>query len=368
MAPTPRPSTALREQSYPPPYPDGWYRVAGSHELGVGKILYRECLGTQMIVFRDEDGQVQAMGAFCPHMGANLAQGCVKGSRIQCPFHLWQLGSDGSIAHVPYTDKLPRARQQTWPTRECYGQVFIYHRGGVGTQTDAPPPYDMPTIPDIDDGRMVYRGRYDAGSVYMHLLEFAENSVDFQHFSPLHGKMFVPWTRVKVPGVGIQHEAAWEADPERDHVVRFKNRSTLRILGKLFPGTRGDSVATFWGPAGIVMFRVTIPSMGDILFFQTHLPVQPLEQQVNFHWFATATMPRWLVFYVVGNWVSQWRNDIDIWENKVHLRKPLLVKGDGPIHRLRKWYGQFYPGGSLPYPNEAVPTADDDGEAERAAQ
>jgi cholesterol 7-dehydrogenase len=75
--------------------------------------------------------------------------------------------------------------------------------------------------------------------------------------------------------------------------------------------------------------------------------VQPLEQKVNFHWFATATKPRWLVYYVVGNWVSQWRNDIDIWENKVHLRRPLLVKGDGPIHRLRRWFRQFYPEGTL---------------------
>jgi cholesterol 7-dehydrogenase len=70
-------------------------------------------------------------------------------------------------------------------------------------------------------------------------------------------------------------------------------------------------------------------------------------------------MPRWLVYYVVGNWISQWRNDLDIWENKVHLRKPLLVKGDGPIHKARRWFRQFYPEGT-------VPTGDDD--LEHAAQ
>ncbi|MCX4242035.1 Rieske 2Fe-2S domain-containing protein [Paraliomyxa miuraensis] len=361
MAKPPRPSAAVRERSYPPPFPDGWYRVAGSHELRPGAILYRECLGAQMIVYRGENGRAQVMSAFCPHMGANLAGGCVKGDRVECPFHLWQLAPDGSVAHVPYADKLPRARHRIWATRERYGQIFIYHRGA---QIDAPPPYDIPSIADIDDGRMVYRGRYDAGSVHMHLLEFGENSVDFQHFSPLHGQMFVPWTRLRVPGVQIQHEADWEDDPEHGHVVRFKNHSTLRILGKLRPETRGDSVATFWGPAGIVMFRITIPKMGDILFFQTHLPVQPLEQRVWFHWFADVKMPRWLVYYVVGNWISQWRNDLDVWENKVHLRKPLLVKGDGPIHRLRKWWKQFYPEGVM-YPGDE---ADDGGEAERAAE
>jgi cholesterol 7-dehydrogenase len=335
----------MRERSYPPPYPDGWYRVAGSHELERGAILYRECLGTQMVVYRsDQDESVQAMGAFCPHLGANLAGGCVKEGMLECPFHRWQLSPDGAVAHVPYAEKLPKgARVRTWPIREQYGQIFIYHRGGEPADLDAPPPYELPAVPDIDDGRLVYRGRYDAGSVYMHLIEFAENSVDFQHFSPLHGEMFVPWTRLRVPGIQIRHEAEWEADTEHEWSVRFKNSSTLKIFGRLVESTRGDSSATFIGPAGVVIFRVTIPNMGDILFFQTHLPVQPLEQKVWFHWYATATMPRWLVYYVVGNWVSQWRNDLDIWENKVHLRKPLLVKGDGPIHRLRKWFRQFYP-------------------------
>ncbi|MCX4242032.1 hypothetical protein OEB96_15495 [Paraliomyxa miuraensis] len=62
--------------------------------------------------------------------------------------------------------------------------------------------------------------------------------------------------------------------------------------------------------------------------------------------------------------MSQWRNDLDVWENKVHLRKPLLVKDDGSIHRLRKRWKQFYPVGVM-YPGGE---ADDGGEAERAAE
>jgi hypothetical protein len=33
----------------------------------------------------------------------------------------------------------------------------------------------------------------------MHLQEFAENSVDFAHFQPLHGSMMVPWTDLTLP-------------------------------------------------------------------------------------------------------------------------------------------------------------------------
>jgi hypothetical protein len=59
-------------------------------------------------------------------------------------------------------------------------------------------------------------------------------------------------------------------------------------------------------------------------------------------WFADATMPRNLVWYIVGNWIAQYQNDIFIWENKKFLKSPMLVKGDGPMNKQRRWFKQFY--------------------------
>ena len=337
----------MREQTYPAPYPDGWYRVALSSDLRRGDRRYVECLGQQILVYRsDIDDGVHAMAAFCPHLGANLADGCIKAGRVQCPFHGWELASDGQVAHIPYAKRLPvRLRQPTWPVYERYGQIFVYHRGGAGVDTSEAPPYEFLKIADIDDGRLVFRGKHHAGIVRMHLLEFAENSVDFAHFSPLHGKMFVPWTRLVVPGVVVEHDALWEleTDPARSHIAYFKNNAVLKVRGKYIERTRARAMITFLGPAGVVTFRFTIPGMGEILMFQTHLPRAPLEQEVDFHWFAEPKIPRLLVSYVVGNWVSQWRNDVDIWENKIHRERPTLVQEDGPILRLRRWFSQFYP-------------------------
>ena len=47
-------------------------------------------------------------------------------------------------------------------------------------------------------------------------------------------------------------------------------------------------------------FRITIPDLGDVLMFQTHLPLRPLEQEVHFEWFAEPRIPRVLVSYIVG--------------------------------------------------------------------
>ena len=194
----------------------------------------------------------------------------------------------------------------------------------------------------MEDGRFVQRGTHDAGRVRMHLIEFAENSVDFAHFEPMHGQMVVPWTSIKIPGIRIEHQADWQLDADRPHVSHFFDHAVLRIMGRKIDRTRASAVISFIGPGGLVMFRFNIPDIGEIVMFQTHLPVGPLEQQVNFHWMAEKKIPRLLVSYVVGNWVSQWREDIPIWENKAYWSEPRLCDGDGPFAVYRKWMQQFF--------------------------
>ena len=62
--------------------------------------------GLHLAVFRDESGQVHAIDAYCPHLGANLAVGGkVTGSCLSCPFHGWRFrGEDGKCVHIPYSE------------------------------------------------------------------------------------------------------------------------------------------------------------------------------------------------------------------------------------------------------------------------
>ena len=97
----------LRESTCPPPFPDGWYRVAASEEIRPGDVKHIECLGEQIALFRRQTcGQIAAIDAFCPHQGANLAYGKVRGDRLQCPFHGWQLDGNGRVS-----DRPPRRRR-----------------------------------------------------------------------------------------------------------------------------------------------------------------------------------------------------------------------------------------------------------------
>ena len=73
-----------------------------------------------------------------------------------------------------------------------------------------------------------------------------------------------------------------------------------------------------------------------------YTPVAPLRQGPRFTWFADRRIPRIVVSYVVGNWISQWRQDLRIWERKSYQARPLLIQEDGPIASLRRWTRPFY--------------------------
>lgn len=307
-----------------------------------GTIVRKTCLGHDLIVARGADsGKVIVSDAHCPHQGADLGVGgCVRGDRIRCPFHHWEFGLDGYASHIPDVNRVPVIRLGTWPVCERYGMIWTYVDAA---EPRCEPKYPFENLADLDDGTQVWRGEHHADDVGMHLIEFAENSVDFQHFSPLHGRMLIPWTRVPLPFLTVKHEARWQPDPDRSHIAYFRDDPTLLAFGKPVPRSAAKATITFFGPGGAIWFRFSIPELGNITLFQTHTPVEPLRQQIYFRWYAEPKIPRPVVSYVVGSWVSNWKADVDIWENKVYRPKPMLCRADGPVHEMRRWYQQFYP-------------------------
>ncbi len=64
---------------------------------------------------------------------------------------------------------------------------------------------------------MRFCGEHDAGIARMHIREFSENSVDFQHFDHVHGGLTIPWTTRTIPGFRLQHRPRWWVDEDRPH-------------------------------------------------------------------------------------------------------------------------------------------------------
>ncbi|WP_428103479.1 Rieske 2Fe-2S domain-containing protein [Candidatus Rariloculus sp.] len=79
------------------------------------------------------------MPAFCPHLGANLSYGRVRGDCIKCPFHGWRFTDQGRVASIPCSDRPPR-RDLTKPlhVQEIHGQIFVY-RPNADSERATPP-------------------------------------------------------------------------------------------------------------------------------------------------------------------------------------------------------------------------------------
>jgi len=339
---------SAREATYPPPYPEGWYVVGRSIDFRA-RPRFVLCVGNQWVVFRDGSGRVHVLDAYCPHLGANLADGKVHDDCIECPFHGWKIRGDGRVVGQPNESRPDgRYRTRSWAVEELHGWVLVYHRHGATSDSPTPePPYRLERVAAIDDGSLAWRGEHDAGLVQMHLLEFVENSVDFQHFAAIHGRLRLPWTEIPVPGMTIHHEATWRRDETQKHVCWFGNDATLEFRGKQIKRSGAHADVRLDGPGSIIRFDFTLSrGRGRVVLYQSHTPVAPLTQHVRFRWFSGPKVPKPLASFIVGNWVSQWRQDIGIWERKIYRRNPMLTRADGPINQLRRWYAQFYPAAS----------------------
>src|SRR5262245_27047115 len=113
-----------------PRIPHGWFLAASSGDVAPGQVRAFTCFDEELVIFRTEDGDVHAVAAHCPHLGAHLAEGgCVVGDSLRCPFHGWRFAADGRCVEVPYTSAatIPRVGLRSWPAVEKGGFIFLWH-------------------------------------------------------------------------------------------------------------------------------------------------------------------------------------------------------------------------------------------------
>lgn len=213
--------------------------------------------------------------------------------------------------------------------------ILVYHPA-----SGKPPPYQLPSQEKIDSGQQSYRGHHDAGEAEIHIIEFAENTVDFTHFSTVHGTICIPWTQIKLPWIKIRHKPIWSSDK---HLAYFKDEAKLEIRDKIYENAKCSALLTFLGPGSVVKFELDIPKIGEITMFQTFTPVEAMKQQITLRWFASRKVPGILASCVVGSWFSQLKEDLGILKRKIYQKNPLQAKSEGHLlDDMRRWYQQFY--------------------------
>jgi nitrite reductase (NADH) small subunit len=81
-------------------------KMATLLELPVGQAREVEFEGRVYALF-NIDGQISVIDGICPHQGGPLAEGCLEGTTVTCPWHGWQF--DVRTGNSPLGPKLKQA-------------------------------------------------------------------------------------------------------------------------------------------------------------------------------------------------------------------------------------------------------------------
>lgn len=167
-----------------------WWVAAFCGEVG-RELLGRFLLDTPVLLYRREDGRPVAIENRCPHRGAPLSLGCLKGDEVQCGYHGFRFDATGACTFVPSMKKpLGAAKIRAFPLIEQPPYLWIY-LGDPDAIQDVPPP---PPIDFTTDPAFVFRRGYM--SIKANYMLLKENVLDLTHFGYVHAKSFkiTDWT------------------------------------------------------------------------------------------------------------------------------------------------------------------------------
>ena len=123
-----------------PPFPVGWFAVAGVDDLPVGVLVPLAVFGQDLAVGRTPDGRALVTHSVCPHLGADLAAGGrIDDDEVVCPLHEWSFSHGGACTSAADGPIPKTARLRVWPTEVVGGTVWAFN-GREGEPPTSPPP------------------------------------------------------------------------------------------------------------------------------------------------------------------------------------------------------------------------------------
>jgi 3-ketosteroid 9alpha-monooxygenase subunit A len=312
-------------------YPRGWFMIASSDEVGSTPLSVR-FFDREFALYRGESGRVVLLDAHCPHMGTNMArnttsyvviEGQVEGDSIRCPYHAWRFGPDGRCDDIPYHDgPIPAsACVKSWPVEERYGCVFVWH-----DPEDGEPEYALPDLPEWDDPQWVRWEIDHLGELASHPQEIVDNICDIAHLGPIHGSTL-----------------EYFENEFRDHLAIQRQGGGHKTLVE---GNAMLETDTWYTGPGILLSRVT--GLYDAIMYITHTPVEDGRVKA---WHAlmvkAESSPAGESDVAAAREYQEasrlaFLQDFEVWSSKLPATQILQLKSDGPYHKARQWYGQFY--------------------------
>jgi phenylpropionate dioxygenase-like ring-hydroxylating dioxygenase large terminal subunit len=134
-----------------------------------------------LVVFREQDNQIQALDDLCPHRQAPLSQGKIIQGEIQCPYHGWQFNGEGVCTRVPglQNNNCKNSLVKAWTLKEEMGLLWC-----CDNKTDDQLPEFNPVMPPIKIQTLDYFFMQDR--VETDMFSLIENFLDGFHTHFVH--------------------------------------------------------------------------------------------------------------------------------------------------------------------------------------
>ena len=161
-----------------------WLPLFLSSELpeNDGPPLRTRILGEDLVGYRDSNGHVGVLDAYCPHRRAPLFYGRTEECGLRCVYHGWKFDAEGVCVDMPSeppeSDFKERLTIKAYPTHEVGGLVWIY-MGPRERQPERPPLLEWTELPATR--RRVVKWFHENN--YM---QGIEGDIDTAHVSFLH--------------------------------------------------------------------------------------------------------------------------------------------------------------------------------------
>ena len=264
------PAQADAREADPIPFPESWYALAASATLKPGHVRSLRFLDRDWVLFRDDGGRPGLIARHCPHMGADLSEGRVRGRNLVCPVHQWGFTPEGGCnAKLPPGQSedavLPSLAVEDWA-----GILFAFAAPAAG--------YGLPRHLLPSDVRF---SRCTSTPFPFHWMLPALNTFDLSHFSRIHHREFTGEPEITSDGP--------------DHLaVRFSARVlTHRLRDRIFKALgfgRFEVSIDCWGGLLLIMRNHTT-RVGAVIGAE---PIGPFQSRLYIATFGMDASKGWL--------------------------------------------------------------------------
>ena len=261
-----------------------WQPAALTEELSPDRaVVTVRLLGEDLVLFRNDDGQLGLLGRRCPHRGTDLAFARCEDGGLRCVFHGWLFGPDGQCLQQPAepegSQMHTQIRQTSYPVVERNGIVFAYMGEGA---PPAFPAFDCFQAPDAYT--FAFKGLWECN-----WLQALEVGIDPSHASFLH-RYFEDADAEKGYGQQFRDKSS-DSEMTMTKVMREFSRPQINVE----PSDFGFNLTTLRKlNAAQTHVRVTnlvfpnavnLPMAQDMVLMQFHVPVD----DANCFWYSMFT-------------------------------------------------------------------------------